>query len=62
MRIEIHLPDTKKFKDKLQALADAEGRSRKNWLERLVLAAVEGHMADEIDPKTKKQGNGKPQK
>ena len=40
MRIEIHLPDDKKFKDKLQALADADKRSRKNWLELLVINAV----------------------
>lgn len=40
MRIEIKLPDDKKFLDKLQALADAENRSRKNWLETLVVNAV----------------------
>lgn len=40
MRVEINLPDDKKFLDKLQKLADAENRSRKNWLENLVITAV----------------------
>jgi hypothetical protein len=40
MRIEIHLPDDKKFLDKLQALADADIRTRKNWLETLVITTV----------------------
>ena len=40
MRVEINLPDDKKFLDKLQALADAENRSRKNWLETLVITVV----------------------
>lgn len=41
MRIEIHLPDDKKFVEKLQALIDAEKRSRKNWLETQIIAIVE---------------------
>ena len=40
MRVEINLPDDKKFLDKLQKLADAENRSRKNWLETLVINTV----------------------
>lgn len=41
MRIEIHLPDDKKFVEKLQALAEADKRSRKNWLETQVISIVE---------------------
>jgi predicted transcriptional regulator len=41
MRIEIHLPDDKKFVEKLQALADADKRSRKNWLETQIISIVE---------------------
>ncbi len=41
MRIEIHLPDDKKFVAKLEALCKAEKRSRKNWLETVVIAKVE---------------------
>lgn len=40
MRVEINLPDDKKFLEKLQKLADAENRSRKNWLETLVVNTV----------------------
>lgn len=40
MRVEINLPDDKAFMDKLQALADAENRSRKNWLETLIINFV----------------------
>lgn len=40
MRVEINLPDDKKFLAKLQKLADAENRSRKNWLETVIIAAV----------------------
>ena len=47
MRIEIHLPNDKKFLDKLQALADAENRSRKNWLETLVVTTVNGNKVKE---------------
>ena len=41
MRIEIHLPDDKKFVEKLQALAESDKRSRKNWLETQIIAIVE---------------------
>jgi len=41
MRIEIHLPDDKKFVEKLQALVEADKRSRKNWLETQIIAIVE---------------------
>lgn len=40
MRVEINLPDDKKFKDKLQALSDADNRSRKNWMETVIIQAV----------------------
>lgn len=40
MRVEINLPDDKKFLDNLQKLADAENRSRKNWLENIVITVV----------------------
>lgn len=40
MRIEINLPDDKKFLDKLQKLADTENRSRKNWLETKIISLV----------------------
>ena len=40
MRVEINIPDNKKFLEKLQALAKAERRSRKNWIETLVINAV----------------------
>lgn len=40
MRVEINIPDDKRFLDKLQKLADAENRSRKNWLETIIVAAV----------------------
>lgn len=40
MRVEINIPDDKRFLDKLQKLADAENRSRKNWLETLIVKAV----------------------
>ncbi len=40
MRVEIKLPDDKKFLDKLQALAASENRSRKNWMETLIVNAV----------------------
>lgn len=40
MRVEIKLPDDKKFKDKLQALSDAKNRSRKNWMETIIIQAV----------------------
>lgn len=40
MRVEINIPDDKKFLDKLQMLADTENRSRKNWLETLVVTTV----------------------
>lgn len=40
MRVEIKLPDDKKFLEKLQALADAENRSRKNWIETVIIATV----------------------
>ena len=40
MRVEITLPDDKKFLEKLQALADAENRSRKNWLETVIVTTV----------------------
>ena len=41
MRIEIHLPDDKKFVEKLQALIDAEKRTRKNWLETQIISIVD---------------------
>lgn len=40
MRVEINIPDDKKFKDKLQALSDADNRSRKNWIETVIIQAV----------------------
>ncbi len=40
MRVEINIPDDKKFLDKLQKLADAENRSRKNWLETVIVTTV----------------------
>ena len=40
MRVEINIPDDKKFLDKLQKLADAENRSRKNWLETIIVSKV----------------------
>lgn len=40
MRIEIHLPDDKNFLDKLQDLADKDNRSRKNYLETVVINHV----------------------
>lgn len=40
MRVEIKLPDDKKFKDKLQALADGDNRSRKNWMETVIISTV----------------------
>lgn len=40
MRVEINLPEDKKFKEKLQALADAENRSRKNLMETIIINAV----------------------
>jgi len=40
VRVEISLPDDKKFKDKLQALSDADNRSRKNWMETVIIQAV----------------------
>jgi hypothetical protein len=40
MRVEINIPDDKKFLDKLQKLADAENRSRKNWLETVIVSTV----------------------
>jgi hypothetical protein len=40
MRVEINIPDDKKFLDKLQKLADAENRSRKNWLETVIVNTV----------------------
>lgn len=40
MRVEINLPDDKKFKDKLQALSNAENRSRKNWIETVIIQTV----------------------
>lgn len=54
MRIEINLPDDKKFLEKLQALADAENRSRKNWLETQIIAIVEKSNL----PKKKTGSNG----
>lgn len=51
MRIEIHLPDDKKFVEKLQASAEADKRSRKNWLETQIIAIVE-----KSDPPKKKAG------
>jgi len=41
MRVEINLPDDKKFVEKLQALADVDKRSRKNWLETQIISIVE---------------------
>lgn len=40
MRIEIHLPDDPKFLAKLQALAEKENRSRKNYLETIIIKHV----------------------
>lgn len=40
MRVEINIPDDKKFNDKLQALVKADKRSRKNWIENLVITTV----------------------
>jgi hypothetical protein len=40
MRIEINLPDDNDFMLKLKALADAENRSRKNWLESKIISIV----------------------
>lgn len=48
MRVEINLPDDKKFLDKLQKLADAENRSRKNWLETVIITAVN---SGNVEPK-----------
>lgn len=45
MRIEINLPNDKKFLERLQALADAENRSRKNWLETVIITAVNNAIA-----------------
>ena len=41
MRIEIHLPNDKKFVEKLKALVKADKRSSKNWLETQIIAIVE---------------------
>lgn len=54
MRVEITLPDNKKFVEKLQALADADKRSRKNWLETQIIAIVEKSTL----PKKKAGSNG----
>lgn len=51
MRIEIKLPDDKQFLDKLQALADAENRSRKNWLETQIITIVAAHTKELPDIK-----------
>ena len=55
MRVEITLPDDKQFKDKLQRLADAENRSRKNWLETIIINEVlkfNTQHTENIKPKT----------
>jgi predicted transcriptional regulator len=40
MRVEINLPDDSEFIKKLQALADAENRSRKNYMETIIINHV----------------------
>ena len=45
MRVEIKLPDDKDFLDQLQKLANAENRSRKNWMETVIINAVESKQA-----------------
>ena len=40
MRIEINLPDDKEFLSTLQKLADAENRSRKNFIETVIKTVV----------------------
>ena len=54
MRVEINIPDDKKFLDKLQKLADAENRSRKNWLETVIIAAVN---RGNVEPKSAVSNN-----
>jgi hypothetical protein len=36
----LYLRKNEKFKDKLQALSDADNRSRKNWMETVIIQAV----------------------
>lgn len=40
MRVEINLPNDEEFIKKLQALADNENRSRKNYLETIIINHV----------------------
>jgi hypothetical protein len=40
MRVEISLPDDSEFIKKLQDLADGENRSRKNYLETIIINHV----------------------
>jgi hypothetical protein len=40
MRVEIHLPDNKEFLQAIQELAKAENRSRKNWIETVIIKLV----------------------
>jgi len=55
MRVEINLPDDKKFKDKLQALSDVENRSRKNWMETIIIQAINNGT---VKPKQAGNNNG----
>lgn len=41
MRIEINLPDDKKFLAKLQTIANNENRSRKNYLETIIINHIQ---------------------
>lgn len=49
MRVEIKLPDDKKFNNDLKALAKTKNRSRKNFIETLVIEAVKGLNTGEVD-------------
>lgn len=40
MRVEINLPDDEDFKTKIQALAKSNNRTRKNWIETVIIALV----------------------
>lgn len=42
MRIQIDLPDDKDFKDKILAKAAKEGRTRKNYIETLIIEEIYG--------------------
>ena len=55
MRVEINLPDDKNFRDKIQALSDDENRSRKNWMETIIIQAVN---SGTVKPKQSGNNNG----